>query len=104
MARARLDVMVAVSLAVAGSLGVVAAGKPPKPQPVTATVTFRCDTFDPGPPGPCDPPGENDRIRGDGEGTYAGVIDPGGLFTPLIATSEDSRVVNFHFDPGSGRT
>ena len=98
MARARLDVIVAVSLAVAGSFGVVSAGKPPKPQPV-AIVTFRCLTNDPGSPGPCDPLGRGgtDRVRDDGSWSYSGVIDSGGLFTPLIATPENGRLLNLHF-------
>lgn len=95
----RLDVMVAVSLAVVGSLDLVAAAKPPKPQPVPATLTFRCDAASvlPG----CGPLGDyaTDRIRDDNSGAYAGSIDPSGIFSPAIATPENSRLVNLLFGP-----
>lgn len=101
MRRLRLDVMVAVSLAVVGSLDLLAAAKPPKPQPVTATLTFRCFADDPGgSPSPCDDfvDGGTDRIRDDGLlSPYVGSIDPSGLFTPLIATPGSGRVVNMLF-------
>ena len=101
MRRLRLDVMVAVSLAVVGSLDLLAAAKPPKPQPVTATLTFRCFADDPGgSPSPCDDfvDGATDRIRDDGLlSPYVGSIDPSGLFTPLIATPGSGRVVNMLF-------
>jgi hypothetical protein len=95
----RLDVMVAVSLAAVGSLDLLAAAKPPKPQPVPATLTFRCLADDPGgSPSPCDDfdDGGTDRIRDDGA-SYVGSIDPSGIFTPQIATPGTGRFVNMLF-------
>lgn len=107
MAGLRVDALVAMSLAAAGSFVVVSAAKPPKPQPVTATLTFRCLADDPGSPGPCDPLGSGgtDRFRDDGM-LYSGVIDTGGLFTPLIVTPTNGRLFNIHlglFIPGTRR-
>ena len=73
----RLDVMVAVSVAAVGSLDLLAAGKPPKPQPVTATITFRCDAAIGCYPA-CGPLGDDatDRIRDDNGASYDGRSTP----------------------------
>jgi hypothetical protein len=100
MRRLRLDVMVAVSLAAVVSLD-LAAAKPPKPQPVPATLTFRCLVDNPGGfPSPCDAldAGGTDRIRDDGT-SYVGSIHPDGIFTPQLATPGTGRFVNMLFGP-----
>jgi hypothetical protein len=99
MKRVRIHVMVAVAMGLAGSLAGVAAGKPPKPGPVAATVTFRCFAEDLGTPGPCDSfdLGGTDRVRDDRAGSYIGSIGPEGMFGQRIATSPNGRLVNMHF-------
>ena len=99
MTPVRIHVMGAAAMVLAGSLAVVAAGKPPKPVPVTAEVTFRCFGEDPGTPGPCDPfnLGGTERVRDDRAGSYTGSIGPDGLFSPRIATPENDRLVNMLF-------
>lgn len=99
MGRLRIGATVAVPMVVAGSLSLLAAGKPPKPQPVTATVEFRCFADDPGAPGPCDPLalGGTDRVRDDAFGPYTAVIGTSGLLSSQLATPDNDRIVNMHF-------
>jgi len=95
------------AIAIAIVLGVPAhalRGKPPKPAPVPATVTYRCLAAEPASP-LCGEPVINgtDRVRDDGA-SYAGFIDPSGLLVTQLSTPASGRFLNMHFGdslPGS---
>lgn len=79
-------------------------GKPPKPQPMPATVTFRCLAAEPGSPF-CGSPviDGTDRIRDDAA-SYSGSVDPTGFFALQLTTPASGRLLNMHFGnaiPGS---
>jgi hypothetical protein len=72
-------------------------GKPPKPAPIPATVTFRCVTAELASP-LCNQPviDGTDRVRDDA-GSYSGFIDPSGLFASQLSTPGSGRFLNMYF-------
>ena len=88
----RLQFAGVVAATVVGVIGVVTAAGGPKPQPVPATMTFRCDAGGGGSCGDLDISGDADRVRDDGSAYTGGSIDTSGVFNVNFAPGP--RVLN----------